>query len=66
MGTVVRVTVGGLATLMGLVWALQGLSLLPGTFMRGDAMWVVIGLVVAAAGVVLLLSGISRMRKTKT
>jgi hypothetical protein len=66
MGTVVRVTVGALATLMGLVWALQGLSLLPGTFMRGDPTWVVIGLIVAAAGVTLLFSGISRMRKSKT
>jgi len=66
MGTVVRITVGGLATLMGLVWALQGLSLLPGTFMRGSPTWVVIGLIVAAAGVTLLFSGISRMRKTKT
>ncbi|HZM83000.1 MAG TPA: hypothetical protein VFC19_45365 [Candidatus Limnocylindrales bacterium] len=66
MGTVIRITVGGLATLMGLVWALQGLSLLPGTFMRDDPAWVVIGLVVAAAGVTLLFSGISRMRKTKT
>lgn len=66
MGTVVRVTVGGLAILMGLVWALQGLSVLPGTFMRGDPMWVVIGLVVAAVGVALLASGITRMRKTKT
>lgn len=66
MGTVVRVTVGGLATLVGLVWALQGLSVLPGTFMRGDPTWVVIGLIVAAAGITLLFSGISRMRKTKT
>jgi len=66
MATVVRITVGGLATLMGLVWTLQGLDLLPGTFMQGNPTWVVIGLIVAAAGVTLLTSGISRMRKTKT
>lgn len=65
MGTVVRVSVGGLATLIGLIWTLQGLNLLPGSFMTGDPTWVVIGLIVAAAGVTLLFSGISRMRKSR-
>lgn len=66
MGNVIRVVVGGLATLMGLVWTGQGLDLLPGTFMKGNPTWVVIGLIVAAAGVTLLFSGVSRMRKSKT
>lgn len=66
MGNVVRVAVGGLAVLMGLVWTLQGLNILPGSFMTGDPTWVVIGLIVVAAGVALLISGIARMRKSKT
>jgi hypothetical protein len=65
MGATIRIIVGALATLFGLVWALQGLNLLPGTFMRGSSLWVVIGLVVAAVGVTLLTSGIGRMRKPK-
>jgi hypothetical protein len=36
-------TVFSLLTIGGLVWALQGLNLLPGTFMRGSMMWVGIG-----------------------
>jgi hypothetical protein len=40
--------------LAGLVWALQGLNLLPGTFMKGDLKWTVIGSATAAAGLVLL------------
>jgi hypothetical protein len=34
----------------GLVWALQGLNILPGTFMRGDPQWVINGAVIAVVG----------------
>ena len=40
-----------LLMLAGGVWALQGLNLLPGTFMRGDPQWVVNGMITLLVGV---------------
>ena len=37
---------GVLLVLAGGVWALQGLDLLPGTFMRGDPQWIINGAIV--------------------
>jgi hypothetical protein len=39
---------------MGSVWALQGLNILPGTFMRGDPLWVGVGSAVAMIGLLVL------------
>ncbi|HEX6474863.1 MAG TPA: hypothetical protein VF114_07225 [Candidatus Limnocylindria bacterium] len=49
-----RLTVGVLAILAGAVWTLQGIGVLPGSFMSSNTTWVVIGLVTAALGVVLV------------
>ena len=46
MGTIV----GVLAVLTGTVWALQGVGILPGSFMSSNPTWVVIGLVTAICG----------------
>jgi hypothetical protein len=46
MGTIV----GVLAILAGAVWALQGVGILPGSFMSSNPTWVVIGLVTAVLG----------------
>ena len=43
-----------LLVLAGGVFALQGLSLLPGTYMRGSSQWVVIGALMVLAGAGLL------------
>ena len=40
-----------LLMLAGGVWALQGLNLLPGTFMRGDPQWVINGMITLLVGV---------------
>ncbi len=45
-----------LLMLAGGVWALQGLNLLPGTFMRGDPQWVINGMITILVGVGLLWS----------
>jgi hypothetical protein len=50
-------TIGGALTLLaGLVWLAQGLNLpfAPRSFMTADRSWILIGSVVAIAGVVLL------------
>ncbi len=40
-----------LLMLAGGIWALQGLNLLPGTFMRGDPQWVINGMITLLVGV---------------
>ena len=51
--TLARV-LGLLMVLIGAVWTLQGFGVIGGSFMTGSMTWLVIGLVVAAAGVALL------------
>ena len=46
-----RVLLGMLAMVVGIVWFLQGVRVLPGSFMTGSTFWAVAGLVVAIAGV---------------
>jgi hypothetical protein len=45
---------GVLMVLMGGVWFLQGINVLPGSFMTGDLHWAVYGGILAAAGIGLL------------
>ena len=45
---------GVLLVLMGGVWFLQGINVLPGSFMTGQTKWAVIGAIAAIAGIVLL------------
>jgi hypothetical protein len=40
--------------LTGGVWFLQGVRILPGSFMTGSRFWMVVGIVLAIAGIVLL------------
>lgn len=42
-----------LLALSGLVWILQGVGLLPGSYMTGDPQWAVNGAVAAGAGILL-------------
>ena len=52
MRTVGKV-LGALMVLGGLVWILQGINLLPGSFMTGDPRWAVRGAVLAVLGIIL-------------
>jgi hypothetical protein len=51
---------GGLGVLVGAVWILQGAGVLPGSFMTGQRMWLIIGIVVAIIGLALAYNGIRR------
>ena len=51
---------GILCLLVGCVWILQGINILPGSFMTGQMKWAVYGGVVAVVGVVLLISASRR------
>ncbi len=45
--------VGLLLVLIGAVWTLQGFGVVGGSFMTGSTTWLVIGLVLAVAGLAL-------------
>jgi hypothetical protein len=57
---IISVFIGTLAILVGLVFSFQGAGVLPGSFMTGQRMWLVIGIVVAVIGLALALSGLRR------
>jgi hypothetical protein len=59
----VLLIVGGLMILMGGVWLLQGISILPGSFMTGQMFWAVMGAVFMAVGGLLLLAGFRLNRR---
>jgi hypothetical protein len=55
--------IGGLAILVGAVWILQGSGVLPGSFMTGQRMWLIIGIIVAIVGLAIGYNGIRRPAK---
>ena len=58
MRRVVRVSVGFLLMLAGVVFTLQGVGLLGGSVMSGVTFWAVAGPVIALAGLVLAVIGL--------
>jgi len=54
--------VGALLTLMGVVWALQGLGYVGGSPMTGVTLWAIVGPIVALIGAGLVVAGIRRLR----
>ena len=46
---------GAVLVLFGVIWFLQGINVLPGSFMTGQVQWAVYGGIAVAAGVALLL-----------
>ena len=59
----VLLIVGGLMILMGGVWLLQGIGLLPGSFMTGQSFWAVMGAIFLAVGGSLVLAGLRLNRR---
>lgn len=49
-GRVVLLVLGILALLTGGVWIIQGIGILPGSFMTGQGFWAVMGVVTALVG----------------
>jgi len=54
---------GVIAILVGAVWILQGSGVLPGSFMTGQTMWLVIGILVAGLGLGLAFNVLRRPAK---
>jgi len=62
MKQIVLVVIGLAAALAGLVWTLQGLGYVGGSFMSGATVWAVIGPIVGLAGLVLITLGLRGRR----
>ena len=52
---------GILCLLAGCVWILQGINILPGSFMTGQTKWAIYGALIAVVGIALLISGRRRV-----
>jgi hypothetical protein len=57
MTRIVLMVMGCVLILMGVVWTLQGLDVLGGSAMSGQALWAVLGPIVVVVGAVLLFRG---------
>jgi hypothetical protein len=59
-GTWIRRAIAIALLVVGGVWLFQGIGVIEGSFMTGEAVWAVIGAVCAASGLALLLVKPSR------
>ena len=55
--------VSGLLVFFGVVWFLQGINILPGSFMTGQTRWAVNGAIAASVGIIGLVVANRRRRK---
>jgi hypothetical protein len=51
---ILAIIVGGLLILIGGVWILQGINILPGSFMTGQIQWAIYGAIAALVGAALI------------
>jgi hypothetical protein len=62
MRNALLITVGVLAMIAGVIWALQGFNVVGGSFMSGDSVWAIVGPAVALAGLVTAAVGLRGRR----
>jgi uncharacterized membrane protein HdeD (DUF308 family) len=62
MKTILNI-VASLLVLAGIVWFLQGINVLPGSFMSGQTRWAINGAIAVAAGVAMFLWANRRRKK---
>lgn len=65
MKQTVLIVIGGLVALTGIVWTLQGLGYISGSFMTGATLWAVIGPVVLVAGLVIIALALRARRRVR-
>jgi uncharacterized membrane protein HdeD (DUF308 family) len=51
--TIAAKILGVLLVLVGIVWILQGINVLPGSFMTGQIQWAIYGAIAVAIGIAL-------------
>jgi len=59
------IVIGGLVALVGIVWTLQGLGYIGGSFMSGATLWAIIGPIVALAGLAIVALGLRGRRRVR-
>ena len=65
MRRIVVVVIGALVALAGIVWTLQGLGYISGSFMTGATLWAVIGPVVTLIGLGIVAIGFRGRRRVR-
>lgn len=60
----VFLVIGIILILLGLVWTLQGFNVIGGSAMSGSSLWATVGPIVLLVGVVLIVVGIVRSRRS--
>ncbi|WP_328447517.1 MULTISPECIES: hypothetical protein [unclassified Amycolatopsis] len=60
----ITLAVGIVLVLVGAVWVLQGLGVITGSFMTGQKLWFLIGLVAFLVGIVLAAANLTRRKPT--
>jgi hypothetical protein len=58
---IVMVVVGVVLMALGLIWFLQGINVLPGSFMTGQMQWAVYGAIAFVAGLLAFVRGRRRI-----
>jgi len=59
------IVIGGLVALVGIVWTLQGLGYIGGSFMSGATLWAIIGPIVVLAGLAIVALGLRSRRRVR-
>ncbi|HEY2312112.1 MAG TPA: hypothetical protein VGH96_00755 [Streptosporangiaceae bacterium] len=60
------ITVGALATIAGVIFALQGFGVLGGSVMSGSSVWAALGPLIAVVGLVVIGTGLRLRRSSST
>jgi hypothetical protein len=59
------IIVGALATIVGVIFALQGFGVIGGSMMSGSSVWATVGPIIALAGVLAIGTGL-RLRRSSS
>jgi hypothetical protein len=62
---IVLAVIGVVSVLVGIVWFGQGIGVIHGSFMTGEAFWAVVGVVAIVFGAGLIRSGLRMRRPTE-
>ena len=61
---IARIVVGALLCIVGGVWFTQGIGVLEGSFMTGQAFWTVVGVILIALGLRMIVRAARSARRT--
>jgi hypothetical protein len=61
---IARKVIGALLIIAGGVWFLQGINVIPGSFMTGQTKWAIYGALTVIAGLFLMFRGVTRSSTT--